>query len=145
MAVSIRCFPAMSDWPTCRPADHCGYSRSTPNRVSRMMKASLVAAAAYLAAAAITASAQTATPAATTPPNAGSDQAQIDEGKVTFAQKCSHCHGFNMVNAGTIALFVVRKPAQVGRDGAGVDHVEAVAVRALLSKGYLALINLRLI
>src|SRR6266581_9407580 len=75
-----------------------------------MMKASLVAAAAYLAAAAITASAQTATPAATTSPNAGSDQAQIDEGKVTFAQKCSHCHGFNMVNAGTIAPDLRRFP-----------------------------------
>jgi cytochrome c55X len=28
---------------------------------------------------------------------------QIDEGKATYAQKCSHCHGFGMVNAGTIA------------------------------------------
>ena len=34
---------------------------------------------------------------------AGVDQAQIDQGKVTFAQKCSHCHGPNMVNAGTVA------------------------------------------
>jgi mono/diheme cytochrome c family protein len=33
---------------------------------------------------------------------AGSDQAQIDVGKVTYAQKCSHCHGPNMVNSGTI-------------------------------------------
>jgi mono/diheme cytochrome c family protein len=30
------------------------------------------------------------------------DQASIDEGKHTFAEKCSHCHGPNMVNAGTI-------------------------------------------
>src|SRR5215217_786378 len=36
-------------------------------------------------------------------PNAGADQVQIDQGKVTFAQKCSHCHGRNMVSAGTIA------------------------------------------
>ncbi len=37
----------------------------------------------------------------------GSDQAQIDLGKIdlgkrTYAQKCSHCHGPNMVNAGTV-------------------------------------------
>jgi mono/diheme cytochrome c family protein len=31
-----------------------------------------------------------------------SDQASIDEGKHTFAEKCSHCHGPNMVNSGTI-------------------------------------------
>jgi mono/diheme cytochrome c family protein len=29
--------------------------------------------------------------------------ALIDQGKVTYAEKCSHCHGFGMVNAGTIA------------------------------------------
>ena len=29
-------------------------------------------------------------------------QAQIDHGKSTYAEKCSHCHGPNMVNAGTI-------------------------------------------
>ena len=31
------------------------------------------------------------------------DPALIDQGKVTYAEKCSHCHGFGMVNAGTIA------------------------------------------
>ena len=29
-------------------------------------------------------------------------QAQIDHGKATYAEKCSHCHGPNMMNAGTI-------------------------------------------
>jgi cytochrome c55X len=29
-------------------------------------------------------------------------QAQVDHGKMTYAQKCSHCHGPNMVNSGTI-------------------------------------------
>jgi len=66
-------------------------------------KASYIWAAAYFAAAAMAASAQTTTPAATPQQNAGVDQAQINQGKVTFAQKCSHCHGPNMVNAGTIA------------------------------------------
>src|ERR1700685_1549707 len=32
----------------------------------------------------------------------GSDQSQIDLGKKTYAQNCSHCHGPNMVNAGTL-------------------------------------------
>jgi mono/diheme cytochrome c family protein len=80
-----------------------------------MNKASFIAAAIYLAAA-ITASAQT-TPPATPPENAGAnapgwygraliDQGQIDQidqGKITFARKCSHCHGPNMVNGGTVA------------------------------------------
>ena len=29
-------------------------------------------------------------------------QAHIDHGKTTYAQKCSHCHGPNMMNSGTI-------------------------------------------
>lgn len=29
-------------------------------------------------------------------------QAQVDHGKSTYAQKCSHCHGPNMVNSGTV-------------------------------------------
>ena len=79
-----------------------------------MIKASLVAAA-YLSAAAMTASAQTAAPAAMPQENIGIDQAQIDQGqidqgKATFTQKCSHCHGFNMVNAGTIAPDLRRFP-----------------------------------
>jgi mono/diheme cytochrome c family protein len=65
-----------------------------------MIKASLIAAAAYFAAA-ITASAQT--PPTTPQQIAGVDPAQIDQGKITYAQKCSHCHGFNMINGGTIA------------------------------------------
>ena len=37
-------------------------------------------------------------------------EAQIDQGKSTFASKCSHCHGPNMVNAGTIAPDLRRFP-----------------------------------
>jgi mono/diheme cytochrome c family protein len=29
-------------------------------------------------------------------------QAQIDHGKSTYASKCSHCHGPNLMNSGTI-------------------------------------------
>jgi mono/diheme cytochrome c family protein len=29
-------------------------------------------------------------------------QAQIDHGKATYAQKCSHCHGPNLMNPGTV-------------------------------------------
>ena len=30
------------------------------------------------------------------------DQAMIDRGRLTYAQRCSHCHGPNMINAGTV-------------------------------------------
>jgi mono/diheme cytochrome c family protein len=58
-------------------------------------------AAAHFAAVAMTAPALTTHPA-DAQQNAEADQAQIDQGKATFTQSCSHCHGFNMVNAGTI-------------------------------------------
>ena len=67
-----------------------------------MIKVASIAAAMYFAAA-MTVSAQTATPAATTSQNADADQAQIDQGKGIYAHNCSHCHGPNMVNGGTVA------------------------------------------
>lgn len=73
------------------------------------MKVALIAAAAYFAAAFITASAQT-TPAAAPEQHASADQTQIDEGKGTFAHNCSHCHGPNMVNSGTVAPDLRRFP-----------------------------------
>ena len=36
------------------------------------------------------------------PDTAIADQGKIELGKAIFAERCSHCHGFNMVNAGTI-------------------------------------------
>ncbi len=33
---------------------------------------------------------------------ADADPARIDEGKAIYAEKCSHCHGPGMLNAGTI-------------------------------------------
>ncbi|MGJ4930145.1 c-type cytochrome [Bradyrhizobium sp. HKCCYLS2038] len=41
---------------------------------------------------------------------AHSQVAQVDLGKTTFAQKCSHCHGPNMVNSGTITPDLRRFP-----------------------------------
>ena len=35
---------------------------------------------------------------------------QVDLGKTTFAQKCSHCHGPNMVNSGTVTPDLRRFP-----------------------------------
>jgi mono/diheme cytochrome c family protein len=67
-----------------------------------MIKVTLIAAAMYFAAA-MAVNAQTATPAATPSRNAGADQAQIDQGKGIYAHNCSHCHGPNMVNGGTVA------------------------------------------
>ena len=60
-----------------------------------------IMAAAYVAAVMMTVIAQMATQAAAQQQTAA-DQAQIDQGKITFAQKCSHCHGPNMLNPGTI-------------------------------------------
>ena len=55
--------------------------------------------AAALAAVAVLTVAPVATVRAADEPNA---QAQIDHGKATYAEKCSHCHGPGMMNSGTI-------------------------------------------
>ena len=66
--------------------------------------------AAYFAAVTMiaTANAQTATQVAAT--GDGGDQALIDHGKMTYAEKCSHCHGPGMLNAGTITPDLRRFP-----------------------------------
>jgi mono/diheme cytochrome c family protein len=38
------------------------------------------------------------------------DLAKVDLGKAVFAEKCSHCHGPNMVNSGTITPDLRRFP-----------------------------------
>jgi len=38
------------------------------------------------------------------------DRAKIDLGKAIFAERCSHCHGPNMVNPGTITPDLRRFP-----------------------------------
>jgi mono/diheme cytochrome c family protein len=58
--------------------------------------------AAIFAAVAAASIAQMSMPAGAQQPNATGDPAQIDHGKITYARKCSHCHGPNMVNSGTI-------------------------------------------
>jgi mono/diheme cytochrome c family protein len=79
------------------------------------MKVSFSSAAARFAAAAIMANVLTTAQPAIAQQNGGVDQAQIDLGqidlgKATFAAKCSHCHGPNMVNAGTITPDLRRFP-----------------------------------
>ena len=59
--------------------------------------------AAALAAVAVAAMAWMAMPATAQQQAAVGDQALIGPGKTTYAQKCSHCHGPNMVTAGTVA------------------------------------------
>lgn len=85
-----------------------------------MIKRPFTWTAAYFAAVATiatasaqTASAQTATQVATTA-EVG-DQAQIDQGKITYAEKCSHCHGPGMMNAGTITPDLRRFPDDKAR------------------------------
>jgi mono/diheme cytochrome c family protein len=41
---------------------------------------------------------------------AASGQGKADEGKAIYAEKCSHCHGPAMVNAGTITPDLRRFP-----------------------------------
>jgi len=59
------------------------------------------AAAAFAAAAVIATVATLALPAAAQQ-SAGADPAQVGQGKAIFAERCSHCHGPNMVNPGTV-------------------------------------------
>jgi mono/diheme cytochrome c family protein len=79
------------------------------------MTVSFRSAAAYFAAAAMVAGVVTRTQPAMAQQTAGVDQAQIglgqiDLGKAIFAERCSHCHGPNMVNAGTITPDLRRFP-----------------------------------
>jgi mono/diheme cytochrome c family protein len=66
--------------------------------------------AAFYAAVVVTFIADMTLPAAAQQPASGGDQAQLDIGKKTYAQTCSHCHGPNMVNAGTITPDLRRFP-----------------------------------
>lgn len=74
-----------------------------------MIKAGFSWTAANFAAVSMTASVLTTMHPASAQ-NADIDQSQIDQGKATFAQKCSHCHGPNMVNSGTITPDLRRFP-----------------------------------
>ena len=45
----------------------------------------------------------------------GGNAARVDEGRRIYAQHCSHCHGFNMVSAGTVT-FDLREFPRNGKD-----------------------------
>ena len=62
----------------------------------RFSRAARVAALALLVAAFASAE------RATAQQSGDSQAAKIERGKATFAENCSHCHGMNMVNPGTI-------------------------------------------
>jgi mono/diheme cytochrome c family protein len=66
--------------------------------------------AANFAALAIAASALSRTQHAMAQQSSDVDPVKIDQGKATFAAKCSHCHGPNMVNSGTITPDLRRFP-----------------------------------
>jgi mono/diheme cytochrome c family protein len=61
-----------------------------------------ISTAASFAAVVVAAVANVRMPAAAQQSGTDGDQTMIDRGKVTYAQKCSHCHGPNMINAGTV-------------------------------------------
>src|SRR5260370_7746609 len=69
-----------------------------------------------------------------------------DVGDLLFAQDVAprrHLAILTLLHRGDKARTVVRKRAQVGRDGACVDHVGAMAVRAIPRIGDFALVDLR--
>src|SRR5260370_29075926 len=71
-----------------------------------------------------------------------------DIGDLFFAQNTAprrHLAIFALLDRADEARPVVRECAQVRRDRAGVDHIGAMAVRAILRIGSLAQINLCLI
>ena len=58
--------------------------------------------AAIFAAVALLTAVSTANGRAADEQNDGTVQAQIEHGKATYAKTCSHCHGPNLVNPGTV-------------------------------------------
>src|SRR6185369_1745200 len=100
-AASTRSSPGMSGLPMCPQADRCGCSRSRTDRGTQMTSKRPKWTAASPAAVAV--AAWMTMPAAAQQQAAVSDQALIGPGKTTYAQKCGHCHGPNMVTAGTVA------------------------------------------
>lgn len=75
-----------------------------------MTKRAYLWTAAFYAAVAAASIADMTIPVAAQQPENDGDQAQVDLGKRTYAQNCSHCHGPNMVNAGTITPDLRRFP-----------------------------------
>jgi mono/diheme cytochrome c family protein len=58
--------------------------------------------AAIFAAVALLTALSTANARAADEHNDGADQAQIEHGKASYTKNCSHCHGPNLVNPGTV-------------------------------------------
>lgn len=75
----------------------------------------LKSAAASLAAVATVAAVLSTAAIAQQQTEADDAHAKVDQGKVTFAQKCSHCHGPNMVNSGTVTPDLRRFPDDAPR------------------------------
>src|SRR3954471_14936073 len=103
MAASTRSSPATSGLPTYRQAGRCGVSRERTDRGTPMTDKVSKRTAAFSAAVTVAAIAWISMPASAQQQAAVSDQALIGPGKTTYAQKCSHCHGPNLVTAGTVA------------------------------------------
>src|SRR3569832_2325256 len=112
-AASIRCFQETSVWPRCRPAVRSGFSRSRTERGLPVKRSGIIWTAAHVVA--VTVVSAVVMTAAIAQQQSGVDQAKIDLGKETFAHKCSHCHGPNMVNSGTITPDLRRFPDDAPR------------------------------
>ncbi|MDE5447028.1 cytochrome c [Bradyrhizobium sp. CSA207] len=80
-----------------------------------MIEEACSGAAAHFAAVAVTVVALAAAYPATAQQNGDVDRAKIDQGRATFAEHCSPCHGPNMVNAGAITPDLRRFPDDEAR------------------------------
>ena len=87
------CSPETIGQPRGRPADPYRSSRSRTDPRSHVTIEISKRTAVSFAAVAAMAIVQMTSPSASELPNARDDQVQIEHGKVTYAQKCSHCHG----------------------------------------------------
>ena len=87
------CSPETIGQPRGRPADPYRSSRSRTDPRSHVTIELSKRTAVSFAAVAAMAIVQMTSPSASELPNARDDQVQIEHGKVTYAQKCSHCHG----------------------------------------------------
>jgi mono/diheme cytochrome c family protein len=61
-------------------------------------------------------------PAAAQQPSANDLQGQLDQGRMTYAKNCSHCHGPNMVNSGAITPDLRTFPDDKARFVTTVKH-----------------------
>lgn len=95
-----------------------------PHIVTQMkVQIALVAAALLAVAATQTVAAQETSKIAASPPEQASDAEAAAKGMALYTRNCSHCHGFRMISAGSVAFDLRQFPHdQKGRFVQSVTH-----------------------